>query len=869
MVEGYNERSRRWGTDVGVSTEKLVSTAVLELLNNLKLAVAQLRLYPKDSPQVSKVGTSAFQSLGAFLDQHAKLVLAAAPNGLLINGQRLGAKDFATVTLESSLIAFFLDAGIKSIVFRKGASLDELLTFLDALVRKFWDVKEGKEINRRLQEQRVLSIGVDEVEYVAISEGDLLIKDATQRLTKGGSQVADILKTLEQLTEASVDPGVGAEGRLEIMRKLIEQDPTLIEKAKSDPLSRARADKVPGLLSLEKGRDCVGELARLLQAVPEDLRPGLRKVGNIVIDAFRHDPRLMALMKQFLSSEAEDLMPVWMTAEFQEAAQESGPAARAKTLLSLAADEQAEPLVKEAAVLVRELLAIARGDLAAKIMARLTGVLMDRNADRRRVAAEALLSLHSSWDTEPLCTAREGFEGLLRSAFDLEQDGDTYGKLAEIATILADGRLRRGEPELALETLSMFRRHHATKDPALAFRPEIAFRAMERITKSSGFPDIFNRLRTGDPVALRVAESLGDAVAAHLVQEMKNIELTTQRMPLADAIARIGPGAAALLSEELQKTTAPSEALRLLEVLPYAAPESIAIVALASTLHHPVSAVRRRTAALLTDRAYARSGDLMLQALKDEKDPTIRATIIDGLGKLRVSGAFESLAAIADARSESDDLRATACMALARLGHVEAIPILAGVASKSSRGLGLLRAASPALRTAAIRALGQFPTQPAAREALKKLTEDSDPNLQAAARETLYRPVQKALSAAGREVQQAAAVHEVRASNVKLAGSLQEIPLDQICQLVGGSDKTGLLMLSLEGRVGRIWFEQGQVVAADFERLQDQEAVNAMARHKKGDFIFQPGERPAQRRVQLPVPTMLLEAFRVVDEGRR
>ena len=208
-------------------------------------------------------------------------------------------------------------------------------------------------------------------------------------------------------------------------------------------------------------------------------------------------------------------------------------------------------------------------------------------------------------------------------------------------------------------------------------------------------------------------------------------------------------------------------------------------------------------------------------------------------------------------------------MALARLGHAEAIPVLAGVATKSSRGLGLLRAASPSLRTAAIRALGQFPTQPAAREALKKLTEDSDPNLQAAARETLYRPIQQAHSPAAREVPQAAAVPEFKASNVKLSGSLQEIPLDQVCQLVGGADKTGLLMLSLEGRIGHLWFEQGQVVAADFAGLEDQLAVNAMARNMKGDFNFRPGERPAQRRVRLAVQTMLIEAYRVADEGKK
>jgi hypothetical protein len=856
-------------TGVSVSTDKLVSAAVLELLNTLKLAVAQLRLYPKDSPQVSKTGSAAYQAVSSFLEQNSRLALAATPNGLLINGQRLGAKDFATVTVESSLISFFLDAGIKSIVFRKGASYEEFLTFLEALVRKFWDVKEGKEINRLLQERQVTLISVDEIEYVAVSEGDLLIKDGTRRLEKSGAQVADILKTLEHLVEASVDPRIGSEGRYEIMKKLLEQDPTLLEKARAEPLARGRAEKLPGLLTLEKGRECIGELARILLTAPEGLRPGLRKVGNLIVESFRHDPRLMALMRQFLSAEAEELIPVWLTDEFKESSEESGPEGRARTLLALAADAQAEPLVREAPELVPELLSVFRGDLAARLLARLTGVLMDRMTDRRRAAAEALLSLHHLWNTSPLNAAREGFEGLLRSAFDAEQDNETYSKMADIATILADERLRSGEADRALETLTIFRRHYGAKDLAVAFRPEIAFRAMERITRSTGFPSILTSLRSGDPVALRVAETLGPAAAAHLVEEMKKTELTTQRVPLAEVISRIGPTAASVLSEELQKATAPTDALRLLEVLPYAAPESIATVALASTLHHPVSAVRRRTASILTDRAYSRSGDLLLQALKDEKDPTIRATIVEGLGKLRITGAFEILASLADSRSESDELRAGACMALARLGHAEAIPILAGIASKGSRGLGLLKSSSPALRTAAIRALGQFPTHNAAREALKKITEDSDPNLQAAARETLYRPVQKALATAGREVQQVQAVQEVKAINVKLAGSLQEIPLDQVCQLIGGSSKTGLLMLSLEGRVGRIWFDQGQVVAADFERAKDQEAINGIARQKRGDFIFQPGERPPERRVQIPVPQALLEAFRITDEGRK
>jgi hypothetical protein len=440
--------------------------------------------------------------------------------------------------------------------------------------------------------------------------------------------------------------------------------------------------------------------------------------------------------------------------------------------------------------------------------------------------------------------------------------------MADIAGNLSDGRLERGEPELALETLSLLHRHREVADPAAAFRPAIAARTLERVTRSAGFTPLLERTRAGDPIAIRVLEALGDHAARRLVEEIKTIELSANRLPLAEAIAKIGPAAATILSDELQKAPSPAVALRLLEALAHAAPESIAIVALSSTLHHRVGDVRRRTASILTERAYAQSGELLLQALPAEKEPTTRAMIVEGLGRLRVSPAFEALATIADSRSESDDLRATACAALAALGHKEAIPILAAICSKTSRGAGTLKKASPALRSAAIRALGQFPSASEARDAIKKFVDDSDSdtNLKRVAMEALSKnPTPSPAGAAARVTPP----HATPPGGVKLAGSLQEISFDQVCQLVGTSEKTGLLILTFGARAARIWFERGLVVAAEFERLKDQEAFNAIARQRKGDFLFQPAERPPERRLQAPVHMMLLEAFRVADEGLR
>ncbi len=808
------------------------------------------------------MATAAYQAVARHLEHAPSLVLSQTPGGLLVDARKLAARDFATITLEASIVSLLLDAGIRSITFRRGVSMEELLTFLDALTHKFWEVREGKEINRLLREQRVVSIAVDEIEYVALTEGDLVIKDAARKLESGGALLGDFLQSLERLTDAAVDPQAGAEVRLQIMRTLVEQDPTLLQKAQNETYE-ALGDRKPGFIPLEKARQAVGTLSRLLpRCGSNETRELLRGVGHVLADAFAHDPRESAMMRGLLGINVAEIEKA---AERRDPA-EPAPVTRARALLEGEPDAQADAIFKETDPLVKELAALGRHDFAAKLLARLTGHLVDRQATRRLAAAEALLGMTPAWDGPPFSIAREGFESLVRSALDSEQEPRVYSKLADLAVLHADLRLRRGEYEQALETLTLFRKHHVVKDALSPHRPEQSYHALERIAAGQGFPGVAAKLRGGDPVAIRIVEALDEAATRFLVSEIRKAESAPQRLQMAEIIARIGPGAGAVLAEELQKAGAPSDILRLLEVLPVAVPESVAVVALGSLLHHPAIAVRRRAAAILAERAYGRAGDLVLDALGEEKDASIRAGFLESLGRLRHAGARAVAMQIADARQEPDEVRAAACGALGRIGNIEAIPVLAGLTAKSPRGItGILRATPAAVRVAAVRALSVFRAHPAAREALKRATEDSDGALQAAARELLYAPIEKAVA----EAQQAAAAQETKAAGTKLSGSLAEIPIDQVCQLISGAEKTGLLTITFDGPVGRVWFEDGMVTAAEFQNRTDQEAFNAFIARKKGQFVFQPGEIAPKRRVRIPVNMVLLEAFRVADEFRK
>ena len=172
----------------GIEFEKLVDglgsrvpdSALLDIFLTLRVAVAQLRLYPKDSPQVLKVVTDTYHSIHSFLETSNVLTLSATPRGLLVNGRTLPERGTVSESLESAMLSILGDSSVKSISFHKGLSLDELISFLHALTKKFWDVKDGKEINKLLRDERVNQVTVDEVQYVALGEGDIVIEDAAR-----------------------------------------------------------------------------------------------------------------------------------------------------------------------------------------------------------------------------------------------------------------------------------------------------------------------------------------------------------------------------------------------------------------------------------------------------------------------------------------------------------------------------------------------------------------------------------------------------------------------------------------------------------------------------------------------------------------
>jgi hypothetical protein len=99
-------------------------------------------------------------------------------------------------------------------------------------------------------------------------------------------------------------------------------------------------------------------------------------------------------------------------------------------------------------------------------------------------------------------------------------------------------------------------------------------------------------------------------------------------------------------------------------------------------------------------------------------------------------------------------------------------------------------------------------------------------------------------------------------------GSLAELHLPDIIQLISVSGKTGVFHLSDGSLKGQIFLHDGRIVHAQLEDTTGEEAVYALAIWSQGEFKFEPGTGTEVRTISKSNTNLLMEAARRLDEWR-
>jgi len=99
-------------------------------------------------------------------------------------------------------------------------------------------------------------------------------------------------------------------------------------------------------------------------------------------------------------------------------------------------------------------------------------------------------------------------------------------------------------------------------------------------------------------------------------------------------------------------------------------------------------------------------------------------------------------------------------------------------------------------------------------------------------------------------------------------GSLTELHLPDIIQLISVSGKTGVFHLTDGPLKGQIYLHDGKIVHAQLEDAVGEEAVYTLAIWSQGDFKFEPGVATELRTISKSNTNLLMEAARRLDEWR-
>lgn len=102
-----------------------------------------------------------------------------------------------------------------------------------------------------------------------------------------------------------------------------------------------------------------------------------------------------------------------------------------------------------------------------------------------------------------------------------------------------------------------------------------------------------------------------------------------------------------------------------------------------------------------------------------------------------------------------------------------------------------------------------------------------------------------------------------------LQGNLEDFDLTDVLQLIHLGKKNGALEIeTLENR-GEIYFENGKVVYAKTKEMIGEESIHYILRWTKGKFVFSPEKRAPEKRMNIPIQNLILDAAKQIDEWKR
>ena len=101
-----------------------------------------------------------------------------------------------------------------------------------------------------------------------------------------------------------------------------------------------------------------------------------------------------------------------------------------------------------------------------------------------------------------------------------------------------------------------------------------------------------------------------------------------------------------------------------------------------------------------------------------------------------------------------------------------------------------------------------------------------------------------------------------KAPHKGISGSLSEMGLVELIQVLVAGKKSGRLSLQLDGGVGEVYLDDGEVVQAVFVDQEGEEAFLALFKHTRGEFTFDSSQIPPEAVITRPTQELIEAALK-------
>ncbi|NOZ23431.1 MAG: HEAT repeat domain-containing protein [Planctomycetes bacterium] len=731
------------------ATNQLVS----DTLQQMRVALQNIRLYPEGSPQALRAAGSVFEPVSQLLAGRKSMVFGMKDGKFLVDGDLFRPVDDRAAGAVQRFAKLLTDSAISSMTFVSGLTTGELGIFLDGFSRKKWTKESVRRVADELRQQGVTHILLNEQVYVAVDESDavFVVEKGGPMLDQDGVAREKILKALNDVTRMVgeiQDDTVRGDVHMEIAKRIIELDPEMLPKLLKDPeLCKLAGDadvgsQIEGLTDEDVKEIVVdvirlyneirsgafdtaapdGELAKMRALVDRILlRWQDRGVSTDVFEEMLNDETLNAASAEKGGAPKSDLSE--MAVRIEEMLE--------KDPLFILRDDQREGMD----AMVRDLDMEEQGNVMTRLLAQLIQALRSPKDDIRLKAVRRIVELQNVLESINDRELVKVLDATMVEMMDGESSHRVYREAGQLCRSALSRAIVEQDYKQAVHVVTMLRRHTQEAGEGFQQRAEEANSILAKFTDREivglFIAELFSEYKEASHAARDILVKLGPDGVPAIVAELKEMGDRSHRFMLADVIRAIGPEAVARLVAEVERESNTEVAGRLLEVATRVGQEEQVLTALESMLHRASPEGRLAVVRALSHMAGDKSVELVCQAMRDS-NPYVATEAIRVVEQSPNEKAAPVLTELVRGtpgltREQSEQIKEAACRALGIVGDLPAVQCLLEVA----QGPGLVdrllgRGHASEVRCAAMAALARFRNQSEVVLVLQSLLNDGD-----------------------------------------------------------------------------------------------------------------------------------------------